>query len=472
MRGRNKKRERSVASQSTEVHDSEADISSARTRLCKKTGFRDLILKAVTVEAQENERKHETASLPGDRISRSVQTTPSDRDPMFHRFPQGFSHSVEFPNFRGNNFRQPFKAADRKLASKRSNPGTSRMTPTTLTSQVHVTQLNEIHNRRQDGSLSVVFNYDDKSLPQSRTSNVLYYGSQGSRRFSDETVLLIEDYHSYDTTNVAGRLEINSSQRKILTCCGRKKRYSTDSYVRSLPVSFDYADGGEDFLICRICHEGERYEPLLQPCLCKGSVGCVHASCLKVWLEQSNTSRCELCNYPYAIKQTRKYSKCVSVRVFFGTVISKKSLVYDAISFVVITPLTIVGVVMCIQASVFSMNGELGDDSNLQMGNITKVGMIMLSVTILVAYCVWLYTLISFHYRAWRKWYNNCFDVEVVPVRMTSQEKIEAAQKLHEELNRQQLSREFGSSPVAVLPVHNSANYSYNPTRQVSASEN
>lgn len=56
----------------------------------------------------------------------------------------------------------------------------------------------------------------------------------------------------------------------------------------------------------------------------QGSVGCVHASCLKVWLEQSNTSRCELCNYPYAIKQTRKYSKCVSVRVFFGTVISKK----------------------------------------------------------------------------------------------------------------------------------------------------
>lgn len=216
--------------------------------------------------------------------------------------------------------------------------------------------------------------------------------------------------------------------------------------VLARPVNLDRIteENQDDAVVCRICHEGENVEPFIQPCLCKvtffspkyslnlafdcwkyyfwkGSIGCVHATCLKIWLEQSNTNRCELCDYPYAIRQTRKYSKWVSVMVFFKSVVDRRWLVwffkniifyfnsnseliiyrafaYDVISFVVITPLTLVGVAMCIQASVLSGGASI-DATNLQMGNITRAGMIMLSITIFVAYVVWMYTLISYHYK-------------------------------------------------------------------------
>lgn len=53
--------------------------------------------------------------------------------------------------------------------------------------------------------------------------------------------------------------------------------------------------------VCRICREGEN---LVQPCLCRGSVGYVHVECLKMWAFSSSNQNprryfCELCHCPY-----------------------------------------------------------------------------------------------------------------------------------------------------------------------------
>ena len=62
--------------------------------------------------------------------------------------------------------------------------------------------------------------------------------------------------------------------------------------------------GDEPF--CRICHEGGSVEELLSPCECSGSLAMVHRGCLEHWLTASNTSRCELCHFQFALERLPK----------------------------------------------------------------------------------------------------------------------------------------------------------------------
>lgn len=58
----------------------------------------------------------------------------------------------------------------------------------------------------------------------------------------------------------------------------------------------DFAEEEE----CRICRESQSVErPLKSPCKCSGSVRFVHEDCLRVWLQTTGQSRCELCGTPY-----------------------------------------------------------------------------------------------------------------------------------------------------------------------------
>ena len=59
--------------------------------------------------------------------------------------------------------------------------------------------------------------------------------------------------------------------------------------------------------ICRICYcEEEEENPLLQPCICSGSMKYIHLNCLKHWLKTSsfipikNNKKCEIYNYKQA----------------------------------------------------------------------------------------------------------------------------------------------------------------------------
>eukprot|EP00002_Diphylleia_rotans_P011665 TRINITY_DN2298_c0_g1_i3.p1 TRINITY_DN2298_c0_g1~~TRINITY_DN2298_c0_g1_i3.p1 ORF type:complete len:903 (+),score=131.71 TRINITY_DN2298_c0_g1_i3:108-2816(+) len=68
--------------------------------------------------------------------------------------------------------------------------------------------------------------------------------------------------------------------------------------TRLVDVSDDSDSETEE--ICRVCRgEPDQNRPLFHPCLCKGSIKYVHQECLMTWLRHSNSTRCEVCKYPF-----------------------------------------------------------------------------------------------------------------------------------------------------------------------------
>lgn len=58
---------------------------------------------------------------------------------------------------------------------------------------------------------------------------------------------------------------------------------------------------------CKICHCGsEPNMPLINPCLCCGSLKYVHQECLQRWIKSADIKRCELCKYPFSMQSKVK----------------------------------------------------------------------------------------------------------------------------------------------------------------------
>lgn len=52
-------------------------------------------------------------------------------------------------------------------------------------------------------------------------------------------------------------------------------------------------------LECRICLERADKSALVQPCACMGSVSYAHLPCLKKWVRERGSTKCEICNEEY-----------------------------------------------------------------------------------------------------------------------------------------------------------------------------
>lgn len=65
---------------------------------------------------------------------------------------------------------------------------------------------------------------------------------------------------------------------------------------------------------CWICYDGDKTEPLIQPCACTGDVSSVHHDCLRRWLMESVTAagssaeklHCKVCKEPYDVRTTTR----------------------------------------------------------------------------------------------------------------------------------------------------------------------
>lgn len=97
--------------------------------------------------------------------------------------------------------------------------------------------------------------------------------------------------------------------------------------------------------ICRICHEGEADEKLVSPCLCAGTQGLIHKTCLERWLSTASYDKCELCHFPFHLKK--------KPRSFFEFLCHKwepdmrRAIAGDLLCFLVLTPLTLVSAYLC-----------------------------------------------------------------------------------------------------------------------------
>jgi hypothetical protein len=119
-----------------------------------------------------------------------------------------------------------------------------------------------------------------------------------------------------------GQIRVKNMERRIHLCRSRAKNPTTvvmvspaimkDPPTAVTMVSPDISKSHEfnldieetecsQIFVCRICREGG---DLIQPCLCRGSVGYIHIDCLKIWVFSSSNQKsrryyCELCSYPY-----------------------------------------------------------------------------------------------------------------------------------------------------------------------------
>jgi len=57
---------------------------------------------------------------------------------------------------------------------------------------------------------------------------------------------------------------------------------------------------------CRICYiQAEKNNPLVAPCVCKGSVQYIHKQCLYRWVRISTRNDCELCKTPFTMEMIK-----------------------------------------------------------------------------------------------------------------------------------------------------------------------
>lgn len=73
--------------------------------------------------------------------------------------------------------------------------------------------------------------------------------------------------------------------------------------------------------ICWICHGGCEDEKLISPCLCRGSMGYVHLTCLNQWRNANKNMdyfRCRICLFKYRLRQ-KTYLKFIKLncKLFF-----------------------------------------------------------------------------------------------------------------------------------------------------------
>ncbi|XP_040357234.2 E3 ubiquitin-protein ligase MARCHF2-like [Ixodes scapularis] len=55
--------------------------------------------------------------------------------------------------------------------------------------------------------------------------------------------------------------------------------------------------------ICRVCFQGQSYGSLVQPCLCRGSIGFAHKPCMERWVSERREEECSICHYNYPIRR-------------------------------------------------------------------------------------------------------------------------------------------------------------------------
>ena len=70
---------------------------------------------------------------------------------------------------------------------------------------------------------------------------------------------------------------------------------SPDDPQNRSTIKVGQIENQQDFK-CRICLGlGDSEEEMCSPCLCSGSVTYIHVTCLKEWIKEKRSIKCELC---------------------------------------------------------------------------------------------------------------------------------------------------------------------------------
>ncbi|OXA56357.1 E3 ubiquitin-protein ligase MARCH2 [Folsomia candida] len=187
--------------------------------------------------------------------------------------------------------------------------------------------------------------------------------------------------------------------------------------------------------ICRICHDSPSSEKLIKPCLCKGSMGNVHRTCLERWLGESGKGSCEICGQEFNTVRVPKYR---GLRSFIAWVrhpmnpTDSRNFFFDLACFFILTPLALLSGWLCIVGAETYANDQqrklheshLQGHETLSMrgrrdvsnSTWTSIGLLSLTGTLVAAYMIWIFVAFRYHIQVWREWQQRNYIVTIVPL--------------------------------------------------------
>ncbi|XP_044590847.1 E3 ubiquitin-protein ligase MARCHF2-like [Cotesia glomerata] len=158
-----------------------------------------------------------------------------------------------------------------------------------------------------------------------------------------------------------------------------------------------------DVNTCRICHDDESLEQLVEPCECSGTVALMHISCLEKWLTTSNTRSCEICKYRFPL-QTLNKPVMVSLKQWLKIKSNSRGLIVDSICVLVLTFLFMSGMYLCYIGIVYFTQLKTWESTII----------LTLSIILILIYCIWLAVTIRFHLHSWRLWHKKNKDIKLL----------------------------------------------------------
>ncbi|RZC43119.1 E3 ubiquitin-protein ligase MARCH2-like [Asbolus verrucosus] len=169
-------------------------------------------------------------------------------------------------------------------------------------------------------------------------------------------------------------------------------------------------------VLCRICYDNEKDEPLIAPCHCKGTVAFVHRSCLERWLAESNTTMCELCHVVFRTERSPKYTSQQSIWRWLKSHHTPggigRGVRSDIIACTVITPVAIIITYVCLFSSDYYNQKKF---ILVPAARWTSVSLLIMIGIMLIGYYLWVYSVIRLHSRMWYNWWQRECTVRYIP---------------------------------------------------------
>ena len=203
-----------------------------------------------------------------------------------------------------------------------------------ITLRIRDIKFNKKENNNNDNS-----NFNNTSLNDSNTSNDNLKEMQIMKTEGVPNDANLKDNKNKNNKKKDIKLDIEPSE-KIINIIKKKETKKNNIFTKVEKKSN----------VCRICYieeEDEKNNPLIQPCICDGSLKYIHLSCLKKWInthscvnleENENCSiflikpvECELCKtkFPDIIKHQNKLYPLVDFSNVYQSYLTLESITLD-----------------------------------------------------------------------------------------------------------------------------------------------
>lgn len=170
-------------------------------------------------------------------------------------------------------------------------------------------------------------------------------------------------------------------------------------------------------IVCRICYDNNKDEPIITPCRCKGTVAFIHRSCLETWLAESNTTKCELCHYVYGTERTPRFTAQQSIWHWISHQprnlgFQVRGLRSDLFACSLLTPLAIIITYVCLFSADYYNQQKF---ASIPAARWTSLSLLIMISIMLVGYYLWVYMVIRYHARVWYYWWQRECVVRYIP---------------------------------------------------------